>query len=124
MQAISATRFVICCGLGGTNEHYADFHIFDTEIDAWIQPYDYRNPPAPRGFFGCCVSEEKVYVHGGSTGFSEEDGCSTRYLNDFLCADISGIHQAKFELPPENSDSQQNLQSQEKKARIEEKSQE
>jgi len=95
---VSATRVLMFGGFGlrnGIRDFFNDLHIFDTETGMWTKLETTGTAPSPRFYHSASlVGNNKLWVHGGWTGFARE--------NDFYVLDIDKLKWKRV-VPIDNS---------------------
>jgi N-acetylneuraminic acid mutarotase len=89
---ISPTKVLMFGGFGlrnGIRDFFNDTHVLDTETGLWTKLETTGTAPTPRFYHSASlVGTNKLWVHGGWTGYARE--------NDFYVLDL-GTHQEEEE---------------------------
>lgn len=85
-------RVVVIGGRGVTNDHYQDFHIYDTKENQWLQPTVLGDaiPPAV-GLHCLAVTEQYVILCFGASDIDPVTNSCTKYYQDTFAVNIDDI---------------------------------
>ncbi|KAL3866524.1 hypothetical protein ACJMK2_043817 [Sinanodonta woodiana] len=75
-------RVVVMGGRGNNNEHFADFHVFDTDTKEWLQPKVKGKFPTARGQHSAVTVGDYLVLFGGSGRFSPETMQCHQFFSD------------------------------------------
>ncbi|CAH1796061.1 unnamed protein product [Owenia fusiformis] len=101
-------RMVVMGGRSIDNQHFADFHILDTETKEWLQPSMTGPLPSGRGLHSATRVGDYFVMFGGSANFNQETNECRQYFNDVYYVKTEDILKGKstpIESNQENVDS-------------------
>ncbi|KAL4227507.1 F-box only protein 42 [Mactra antiquata] len=88
-------RVIVMGGRGSDNQHLADFHIFDSETNQWLQPKVNGDIPASRGQHSVSIVGDKLILYGGSADFNSEIMMCQKFYGDTFVLPIGDILKGK-----------------------------
>lgn len=101
-------RVVVLGGRGVKDQHFSDFHIFDTSSQQWLQPSVVGDSLPARGVHTATLVSDHLVLFGGSSGFSPEVGACTTFFNDTYMVKAADVKTGKA-LSSSQEENQENV---------------
>lgn len=93
-------RLVVYGGRGVDNQHFQDLHIFDTELNQWLQPNVNKGDESEKnvsdhtpavGLHSLCTAEDSIFLYGGSSDLDPATGTCINVFNDIYTLSINDV---------------------------------
>lgn len=84
-------KLVIVGGRGLQDQHFADVHVFDTELKVWQKVKVEGDALIARGAHTLVADDGHLVLYGGSADFRPNVGHCTRYFNDVYVMKTDGL---------------------------------